>query len=169
MYACPTHGKISASHIRSTFIQRELIAMLTEALQPHLDKFDTFAFRGASGSLIAPVLAYLFNKKMVLIRKPYSEEQSHSTALAEGHENVSSYMIVDDFLSSGATVKAICEGMRQHKPDAQCYGMLSYHRCEDYGCNKGDAMILQRVSGNDKAVFICRDLAEWRDKQAAKH
>lgn len=92
--------------------------------------FQAFAFRGMSGSLIAPLLAYKMRKSLLAVRKPKHcdapESQSHSFLHVEGDEAASRYIIIDDFTSSGATVRAILEGISEFAPEAKCLGCIYF-------------------------------------------
>ena len=66
-----------------------------------LDKFDTVAFTGMSGALVAPQVADILDKQMLLVRKP--RDKSHGTLI----ETAATYpppmatpkiLIIDDFL-----------------------------------------------------------------------
>jgi adenine/guanine phosphoribosyltransferase-like PRPP-binding protein len=68
-------------------------------------KFNAVAFRGMSGSIVAPVVAARLNKQMIMIRK--SDDDSHSNLSVEGDTSVRSYIIIDDRIASGETVRTI--------------------------------------------------------------
>jgi adenine/guanine phosphoribosyltransferase-like PRPP-binding protein len=85
--------------------------------------FDTIAFRGLSGSLIAPTVAMTMNKTLLAVRKG---EDCHSGNIVEGDYNAERFVIVDDMLSSGATVAAIIEAVASNVPKAKCIGVLQY-------------------------------------------
>jgi adenine/guanine phosphoribosyltransferase-like PRPP-binding protein len=74
-------------------------------LAPKTDEFDAIAFCGASGSLVAPVLAYTLNKSMIVVRK-LKEIRSHSCLEVEGRD-CKRFLIVDDFSSTGTTIEHI--------------------------------------------------------------
>lgn len=66
-------------------------------------QFDAIAFRGNSGSAAAYPLSYLLNKPLICIRK----DSSHHGKKYEGAVGVQTYIIVDDFVESGTTIKEI--------------------------------------------------------------
>lgn len=72
--------------------------------------FDTIAFRGMSGALIAPIVAHKMGKEIAMLRKP--DAPTHSSYKYEGHLEVARYIILDDFVSSGTTVAKIISDMR---------------------------------------------------------
>jgi hypothetical protein len=87
----------------------ELINQLVTFLQDKSHLFDAIAFRGMSGALIGPVLADRLDKKLIMVRKP-TDGESHSRMTVEG-EKADRYIIVDDFVSSGSTVRAIIQAL----------------------------------------------------------
>jgi hypothetical protein len=78
-------------------------------------EFDAIAFRGLSGTLVAPLVACRLNKRMIAVRKG---ENTHSSHSAEGLANEPTrYVIVDDLIDSGGTVdsiwSAICDVQKE--------------------------------------------------------
>lgn len=67
--------------------------------------FEAIAFSGVSGAAIAFPLSYLLNKPLLCVRK--STEDTHSADLIEGCDNAPRYIIVDDFIASGETIRRI--------------------------------------------------------------
>lgn len=87
-------------------------------------KFDTIAFRGLSGSLVAAGVGIKLNKRLVAIRKG---ESSHGQPVEHaGWEPVVRYVIVDDLIASGGTVKAIQESVKSEWPKARLVGVALY-------------------------------------------
>jgi len=89
------------------------------------EDFDTFAFRGISGALITPTLALMMDKTLCAVRKPKTDENSHGFFNVEGNRAAQRFIIVDDFISSGATVYAILKEMATFAPSAVCIGFYS--------------------------------------------
>jgi hypoxanthine phosphoribosyltransferase len=75
--------------------------------------FDAIVCRGVSGLIMAPLLAYHGRKKLVITRKP--DENSHSYTRIEGHLDIDTYIIVDDFVSSGMTIETIVDEISKHE------------------------------------------------------
>src|SRR5271157_2919582 len=84
--------------------------------------FDAIAFRGHSGSLLAAPLALKLKKSLILVRKP--SEDSHSAFDVSGDVAAKRYLIVDDLICSGATVRSIVEEVKVFAPNAVCIGAL---------------------------------------------
>jgi len=99
-------------------------------------KFDTIAFAGMSGALIAPGIALATNKELTLVRKAGDKHHGSSiTKGVEGNANINRYIIVDDLVSSGATVRRIQRQIRKYYPDAMCVGVLQLHYVSEYDMN----------------------------------
>lgn len=80
--------------------------------------FDAIAFSGMSGALVAPAIAMALRAPLLLVRK--DTDDSHAgKGRVEGALDAETYVIVDDFISSGATLK------RMH---AMINSALSVHR-----------------------------------------
>lgn len=108
-------------------IERQAIDEAVAAAEIHLGdrEFDTIAFTGMSGALFAPIVAYKLHKEIVAIRKP--RDGSHSDYDTEGYLHASKYIIIDDFVSSGRTVKRIIKEMLKFAPAAQLVGIYTYY------------------------------------------
>lgn len=85
----------------------EIIEGSLSVLRPKAHLFEAIAFRGLSGSLVAPIIAFHLKKSMIAVRK----EPSHSGYKAEGSD-CTGYLIVDDFASSGTTIWEIIKQIR---------------------------------------------------------
>jgi orotate phosphoribosyltransferase-like protein len=108
-------------------IQQEKLRVILPRARRILRKyqFDSIAFRGVSGALTAPILAYMLRKNLLAVRKePNEDGWSHSTGMVEGDANARRYIIVDDFVSSGKTIRKIFERLREFAPSARCLGIL---------------------------------------------
>ncbi len=92
--------------------------------------FDAVAYSGHSGALVAPLIAGLMSKDLILVRK--SDDDSHSDNSVEAsRRGVKSYIIVDDFMSSGRTVERIAKSVRYYLPRAKLVGIYEY-MCNSY-------------------------------------
>lgn len=65
-------------------------------------QFDTFAFRGMSGAIFAPVLAHLMHKEMIMVRKNKGNGCA-SGRWVEGFKHARRYILVDDLICSGSS------------------------------------------------------------------
>lgn len=112
------HEVLDLAH-RSVVIP-EMVNQLTKF---GLDKFDTIVFRGMSGALIVPTVADRIQKAMLMIRKG----DSHSTWNVEGNILLKSYVIIDDLIASGETIRNILEGVASTAENVtDCKGIFLY-------------------------------------------
>lgn len=81
----------------------KIIVESLRVLRPHSKEFDAIAFRGFSGSMLGPILAFALKKKMIIVRK--EKEPSHGSSIEGARCN--RYIIVDDFIAGGMTVRTI--------------------------------------------------------------
>jgi len=93
-------------------------------LQPKL-KIDAIACRGVSGSSVAFATSYVIGLPIIYVRKP--TENSHGDKIescgASKHKN---YIIIDDFIDTGTTVKEIIKSIKTNYDDIVCVGVLLY-------------------------------------------
>lgn len=104
------------------------VKRLVEIRKEH--PFDTIAFRGASGSALGFVAGIALQTKVVYVRK--ESEKSHGYKV-ECNEvaPIKSYVIVDDFISTGATIKEILKrlnktAVQNEQKAPTCAGILLY-------------------------------------------
>lgn len=81
---------------------KQIRAKLVKLIRESGIKFDAIAVRGNSGLLLGPLVATVLNKGLILVRK---DCQSHASYTVEGCTEVKRYIIVDDLIESGKTIK----------------------------------------------------------------
>ena len=136
-----------------TDLLRETVADCIDILRRY--EFDALAFRGQSGSLIAPVLALALDKTMLMVRKNMTD--CHSGQIVEGDLGAQRYIIIDDLISSGKTVTTIVEEIAKVARKAVCLGVLEYTRTEAMKINPRRPLSPARSYGfyNDETnVFV---------------
>ena len=77
--------------------------------------FDAIAFTGVSGMLIGPTICLRLGKPMIVVRKGDLDD-CHSSNRVEGFQAAKRYVIVDDFVGSGDTVRRIQEAVKEFSP-----------------------------------------------------
>ena len=87
------------------------------------DRFDSIACCGVSGLVVVPQIAELLDKHIVVVRKP--DEERYSDFYVEGVSPFR-YIIVDDLICSGNTLKWIRQAIHEDNPKAQCVGLYCY-------------------------------------------
>lgn len=121
-----------------------LTDQICQWLEGHKDEFDSIAFRGLSGGIVAPIIAVRMKKKILAVRKP--TENAHSCNKFEGDASAQRYIIIDDFVSTGETIKKIVEsiecGYREHagfgiEMPPKCVGLCLYNQ-ELYSATEGE-------------------------------
>ncbi len=91
--------------------------------------FDVLVFRGFSGAVIGPTVALRLKKPWALV--PKVGDNSHSSRQIEGKVQ-GTYVIIDDFIDSGDTIRAIKNAISETSPKAKCGGVVFY---EQEWCN----------------------------------
>ncbi len=111
--------------IRADEIARR-IPLAVERLHELGWQFDAVAFRGLSGALAAPIIAYLMHKTIIAVRKPYEVDNhaGHSNRPVDGDRGARRYVVVDDFVATGDTLRAIKRAISDWAPRAECVGIL---------------------------------------------
>ena len=87
--------------------------------------YDCIVFRGVSGALIAPIVAYKLGVPVVPVRKG---ENSHSSNLIELVGDYVHYLVVDDLISSGDTMREILTVCNRHS--MHCRGIVLWNENE---------------------------------------
>lgn len=97
------------------------------------EEFDAIAFCGNSGALVGSPVAFLAKKDVLVVRKDKEKNQHHSAALVEGLDlSDKKFIIIDDFMSSGNTIKFIRNTVIKAFPTATLVGILLYKDTSSY-------------------------------------
>ena len=104
-------------------VMTNLLALINESGV----EFDTVVFVGASGALMGPEVASRLNKEMLLVRK--DSDSNHSSCWAEGHGDIKRFIVVDDLIATGRTMKILFEKMAAKLPQAKGVGIFLYNDC----------------------------------------
>lgn len=121
---------IRTEYLRKVFNPEELKSAVSRATDrlACLD-YDAIAVRGNSGTLFGGALSYETGKHLILVRKP--GDSSHSMypveGLIAGDKGYLRYIIVDDFIASGATVSEIKKAVEtNHSRGAELVAVYQY-------------------------------------------
>lgn len=109
--------------------------------------FDTVVVRGVSGLLIGPIIAYVMDKKLLVVRKP--PEAGHSAYVVEGSWGKRA-IIVDDFICSGETIRSIGSELSKVPDQPEIIGVYIYHPKE--GAFRGPETIPLAVYGPEGLI-----------------
>lgn len=85
--------------------------------------FDSIVCCGISGLLVAPQVCEILNKNLIIIRK--KNVKSYSSFVVEG-VCPSTYVVLDDLVCSGGTIKYIKKIMFEEYTYAHCLGAYLY-------------------------------------------
>jgi|SRR5579859_32331 len=112
------HIRVEASYLRPVFFVKSFKATVDRAVNAlklfdAQTPFDTIAFCGMSGASLAYPLSYLMGKNLICVRKTEKIE-NHSWRESEGVVDCKSYVIVDDCVDSGDTLRKIEKGVKSH-------------------------------------------------------
>jgi adenine/guanine phosphoribosyltransferase-like PRPP-binding protein len=97
--------------------------------------YDSIACCGTSGLMVVPQIAELLKKNIIVVRK---KKDGYSDFIVEGAAT-NLYIIIDDLICSGGTVKHIMKNIRRETPRSKCVGVYcympeesSYRNCPEY-------------------------------------
>ena len=97
-------------------------------LRPMVHTFDSIVCCGTSGLLVAPQIAEILDKHIIVVRK---DQKCYSEFLVEGVAP-DRYIIIDDFICKGYTVRHIMDSISEDSPSSRCYGVYCYMNEEGF-------------------------------------
>lgn len=107
-------------------VQSGAVKLLTDF---GLDNFDAIAFCGISGALVAPAVAAMLDKELIVVRK--RQDSSHSQEIVEGPYTTKKYVIIDDLVESGKTARIMIENIHYRlSEDAKCVALCLYNQSD---------------------------------------
>lgn len=101
----------------------KLISIVEPTYRSH--EIDAIAFTGISGSGIGFPVALLTGIPMMCVRKAGIDSHNRECYIERSHDDIKTYVILDDLMSSGRTVTRIMDIAREEL-DAKCVGILLY-------------------------------------------
>jgi len=108
--------------------------------------FDTIVGTGLSGTVYVSRVAPTVGSKFAIVRKP-DDQSTHSCYRIEGSVGLE-YIIADDFVYSGRTVRRVIERMREEYPWSKFMGVWTY----EAQVFKSRAYILDRWRWADEVI-----------------
>ena len=93
-------------------LRKIIVAQARIDFKGHLRKFDTFIVTGFSGAVIGGVLAAIFNKDLLVVRK--KETSDHRTMIEEGIYGTRC-VFIDDLVASGSTAIRVMNAIDKTK------------------------------------------------------
>lgn len=129
-------GHVETDYLFDVFSTRELAATVRWCVKRVLalrakHRFDSIAFTGISGAAVAFAVSAATGIPITCVRKRSSgSEASHSSCAVEGHVNMERYIIIDDFVDTGATLErvrgAISKAAERWDHDPELVGVVLY-------------------------------------------
>lgn len=122
--------KIQSDYLNTIFSPKKFAKKIEIATKKLADKdFDSIAVTGNSGTLFGGALAYVLNKKLILVRK--KNDNCHSYMEVEMNNESSKYIFLDDFVCEYSTYKRVTGILRKNiVPKLTLTGVYLYHRNE---------------------------------------
>lgn len=119
-----------SEHQYSTAALRDKAQLVAAAIPRLLKKFDAdcIVVTGKSGHSVAFAALMLVDYPLCVVRK--ESDQSHGSSIEGAHGvEVRRYLILDDFIASGATVSKCIHTMDGGFEDMHCVGVVEYSQC----------------------------------------
>ena len=148
-------------HIHSEYLHEPLNTVKRKQIVSKLVKylenknFDAIAFRGNSGALVAIPVAHMMDKNLLLVRKG----GSHSSSKVEGAfpDGPANYIIIDDHIDTGKTMKTIINKIYQFNPAYKCVGIFLYaNDSDDYWIPNDWNWLKDKISKNNIPIYHTR-------------
>lgn len=115
-------GCSHTSKILSHKYRNQIIMTTYQHLKKYDGSYDAIACCGTSGLMVVPQIAELLNKNIIVIRKDLN---GYSSFNIEG-PYTNKYIIVDDLICSGNTVKTIMKQIKSEFYKSKCLGIYCY-------------------------------------------
>jgi hypothetical protein len=105
-------------------LRKATIQRVVRHLRKRIDEFDAIAVCGVSGLLIGTTVADKLDKPLIVVRKP-DDKTTHSRLKVEG-SLLGRYLIVDDLVCFGGTVRRMVKAIKEHNEYAVCVGVYCF-------------------------------------------
>ena len=115
-------GSSHTCHVLNNKVRNKIIIKAVCDLRKISDSSDSIACCGVSGLMVVPQIAELLNKHIIVVRKG---EKCYSEFRTEGVAPFR-YIILDDLICSGGTVKHIKRVLKEEYSRSQCMGVYCY-------------------------------------------
>ena len=137
-------GSSHTCHVLNHKERNKIIIKAVCDLRKVADSFDSIACCGVSGLMVVPQIAELLNKHIIVVRKG---EKCYSEFRTEGVAPFR-YIILDDLICSGSTVKHIKRTLKEEYSRSQCVGVYCYLPNETaYKADEEGSKLCQRDLG----------------------
>jgi adenine/guanine phosphoribosyltransferase-like PRPP-binding protein len=133
-------GSSHTCHVLNHKVRNKIIIKAVCDLRKISDQFDSIACCGTSGLMVVPQVAELLNKNIILVRK--KNEKCYSDFAIEGVKPFR-YIILDDLICSGNTVRHIKRSISNEHSRTTCVGLYCYMP-EECAYNKDTVKLFER-------------------------
>lgn len=116
-------GSSHTCHVLNHKNRTKIIIKAVCDLRKISDDFDSIACCGTSGLMVVPQVAELLNKNIILVRK--KNDKCYSDFAVEGVKPFR-YIILDDLICSGNTVRHIRRSIEDEYNNTKCVGLYCY-------------------------------------------
>lgn len=150
--------------------RKKVIEKLRREIKKSGLEFDAIAFMGMSGAVIAPTLGDKLKKPVIMVRK--QKDTSHAvyggndgditgcTYSVEGYTKGTTYIIIDDLMASGNTLRQLDKTIRKNESfdHYHCVGVFLY---QSRGCGKE----LRRFTFMDGSIVNIHEFLIEREEE----
>jgi adenine/guanine phosphoribosyltransferase-like PRPP-binding protein len=137
-------GASHTCHVLNHKARNKIIIKAVCDLRKIAKDFDSIACCGVSGLMVVPQIAELLNKNIIVVRKGercYSEFRTEGVAPFQ-------YIILDDLICSGSTVKHIKKVISDEYSRSYCAGVYCYLPDEcGYSADENGSKLCKRDLG----------------------
>jgi len=138
-------GASHTCHVLNHKIRNKIVIKAVCDLRKIKDQFDCIACCGVSGLMVVPQIAELLNKNILVVRK---DEKRYSEFRTEGVAPFR-YVVIDDLICSGDTIRYIQKLIKEDYPRARCVGIYCYLPDEcGYSADKEGSKLCERDLGS---------------------
>jgi adenine/guanine phosphoribosyltransferase-like PRPP-binding protein len=115
-------GASHTCHVLNHKVRNKIIIKAVCDLRKISKDFDSIACCGVSGLMVVPQIAEILNKNILVVRK---DERRYSDFTTEGVAPFR-YVVIDDLICSGKTIKHITDTIKEEYPRARALGVYCY-------------------------------------------
>lgn len=110
------------ANVMDRTIRKQKIESGVKLLKVRKFKAAAIVASGISGAIIGDAIAGLLDRKFAIVRK--AKENNHGRPVEATEYINGKYVIVDDCIDTGATVKHIIERMAENQAGSKCVGII---------------------------------------------
>lgn len=132
-------GASHTCHVLNHKERNKIIIKAVCDLRKIIDQFDSIVCCGVSGLMVVPQIAELLNKNILIVRK--KDEKRYSDFRSEGVAPFR-YVVIDDLVCSGTTIKYINKVISEEYSRARCIGIYCYlpNECAYHADSEGSKL-----------------------------